>query len=67
MVQEITEELEGKLLDEQAAFGALQREKDSLVRETDEAKRQLEEDADRCAAAQRSCSYDLFRGGDLTN
>jgi hypothetical protein len=48
-VQEVTEELEAKLLEEQTSFAALQREKDDMLREFEEVKRQLEEDADRRA------------------
>ena len=48
--QEITEELEAKLLEEQGSYAALAAERDALSREAAELKRQLEEDADRCAA-----------------
>lgn len=49
VVQEVTEELEAKLLEEQTNFVALQTEKAALLREFEEVKRQIEEDADRCA------------------
>lgn len=48
VVQEITEELEAKLLEEQMNFNKQQQEKEDLIREFEEVKRQLEEDADRC-------------------
>lgn len=49
VVHEITEELEAKLLEEQMHFNQLQEEKEEQIREFEEVKRQLEEDADRCA------------------
>ena len=51
VVQEITEELEAKLLEEQMNFNKQQQEKEDLIREFEEVKRQLEEDADRCEQA----------------
>jgi cilia- and flagella-associated protein 57 len=50
VVQEITEELEAKLMEEQTHFQQLQQQKDEMSREFEEVKQQLEEDADRCVA-----------------
>lgn len=49
MVQEITEELEAKLMEEQMNYTQLQTQRDEMAREFEEVKVQLEEDADRCA------------------
>lgn len=49
VVQEITEELEAKLMEEQMNYTQLQTQRDEMAREFEEVKVQLEEDADRCA------------------
>lgn len=51
VVQEITEELEAKLMEEQMNYQQLQTQRDEMSREFDEVKVQLEEDADRCVAS----------------
>ena len=47
VVQEITEELEAKLMEEQMNYTQLQTQRDEMAREFEEVKVQLEEDADR--------------------
>jgi uncharacterized coiled-coil protein SlyX len=50
VVQEITEELEAKLMEEQMNYTQLQTQKDEMVCEFEEVKLQLGEDADRCTS-----------------
>ena len=50
VIQELTEEYEAKLQEEQLTLSRQQQQRDDLEREFEEIKKQLEEDADRCAA-----------------